>query len=134
MGKKRRLLGLVAGLGILGLIALVAAENGERTPKGENSTIVGQVIDIADYAMFGRYGEGHMDSGAYRAEHGFPIGVLAEDGQVWIAVYRLPVPAAGLQTANETLGPLMGKQVVVQGLLFRAPGINVIRVSLAREM
>jgi hypothetical protein len=131
---KRGRIGLLLCLAILGCIALVAAENGAKAPKGENGTIVGQVIDIADYAMFGRLGEAHAASGAYRAEHGFPVAILGEDGTVWIAVYRLPVPAAGLQTANDLLGPLMGKQVVVQGLLYRAPGISLIRVALAREM
>lgn len=125
---------MVAVSGLAVALCAIAYVSASAEPKPVNGTIIGVVIDIADYAMFGRLGEEHADSGKYRAEHGFPIGILEEEtGTVWIAVYRLPVPAAGLQTANSTLAPLMGQQIVAQGLLYRAPGVSLIRVALARE-
>ena len=100
----------------------------------EDGMIVGEAIDITGYAMFGRVGEEHIESGKYRAEHGFPVGIREEEtGDVWIAVYRLPVPAAGLQTANKVLAPFMGMTVVAQGLKYRAEGVNLIRLSLVSE-
>lgn len=129
---RRRLGILIAGAAIAVTAMVYAADTG--TPKGEEGTIVGHVIDVTDYAMFGRLGPEHTASGTHRSEHGFPIAVLEEEtGTVWIAVYRLPVPAAGIQTANHILGPFMGKTVAVQGLLFRAKGINVIRVAVVHE-
>jgi hypothetical protein len=129
--KKVWLVAPVALLLVAGAIAFVSAKG---APKAQNSTIVGTVIDITGYAMHGRLGEEHVESGKYRAEHGFPVGILEEDtGTVWIAVYRLPVPAAGLQTGNDVLAPLMGQMIVAQVLLYRAPGVNVIRLALARE-
>lgn len=102
--------------------------------QAEKGMIIGEVIDITGYAMFGRLGEENREAGLYRAEHGFPIGVLEEEtGTVWNAVYRLPVPAAGLQTANKILSPFMGQKVVVQGSLFRAKGVSLVRVSLVSE-
>ena len=119
---------------VIALTAFAFVSTSVDRPKPESATIIGEVIDIADYAMHGRHGEEHIASRKYRADHGFPIGILEEEtGTVWVAVYRLPVPAAGLQTANATLGPLMGKKVVAQGLLYRAQGTNVIRLALARE-
>ena len=105
-----------------------------QAARHEKGTIVGEVVDIANYAMFGRMGIEHAESGTYRADHGFPIGILEDEtGVVWVAVYRLPVPAAGLQTANTVLKPYVGRKVVAQGRLYRARGINLIRVALVSE-
>lgn len=124
----------LAAIIVVGAIGYYSAAAKAKT-EPVNGTIVGEVIDISDYAMYGRRGSEHAQSGSYRAEKGFPVAILEEEtGEVWVAVYRLPVPAAGLQTANSVLGPLMGKQVVAQGLLYRAPGVNLIRIALVREM
>ena len=104
------------------------------TPKPEKGMLIGEVIDIAGYGMFGRLGKEHMEAGKYRASHGFPVGILEEEtGDLWIAVYRLPVPAAGMQTANGVLTPHMGTTVVAQGVKYRRKGLNLIRLSLVSE-
>lgn len=104
------------------------------TPKAEDGMIIGEVIDITSYAMFNRTGAENADAGKYRVEHGFPVGILEDGtGDIWIAVYRIPVPAAGLQTANATLLPHVGNKIVAQGLKYRAKGVNVVRLSLVSE-
>lgn len=103
-------------------------------PQGEEGLLIGEVIDITGYAKFGRLGEEHIEAGQYRAGHGFPIGILEDETEdVWIAVYRLPVPAAGLQTANSVLKPYMGQTVVAQGTKYRVKGANLIQISLVSE-
>ena len=62
------------------------------------------------------------------------VGILTEEGDVYVAVFRNPAPASGLETANELLGELMGKQVVVRGRTFDAAGVKVIEISIASEM
>lgn len=114
--------------------SVITHVNAEVKVEQEKGVIVGEVIDLVNYAMHGRMGEEHIEECNYRAENGFPIGVLEEEtGKVYVAVFRLPVPAAGLQTANKTLTPFMGKKVAVQGLKFHAPGLNMIRVSAIGE-
>ena len=71
---------------------------------------------------------------ALEAETGRPIGILTEEGDVYIAIYRKPAPASALETANAVLGELMGKQVVVRGRVFDAAGVKVIEISIASEM
>jgi len=108
--------------------------NAEVKVEQEKGIVVGEVIDLVNYAMYGRMGEDHVEECNYRAENGFPLGVLEEEtGTVYVAVFRLPVPAAGLQTANAALTPYMGQKVVVQGLKFHAPGLDMIRVSAIGE-
>ena len=103
-------------------------------PKSEEGMIIGEVIDIAGYGMFGRLGKEHIEAGKYRASHGFPVGILEQEtGDIWIALYRLPVPAAGIQTANAILTPHMGTTVVAQGVKYRTNGLTLIRLSLVSE-
>ncbi len=117
-------LGCVLTLGAVQLSAVPAT----------TATIMGEVIDIASYAMKDSRGEESAEEGRFRAEGGFPVGILTEEGEVYIAVYRKPAPASALETANAVLGELMGKQVVVRGRTFDAAGAKVIEISIASEM
>ena len=47
-------------------------------PKPEKGMLIGEVVDIVGYGMFGRLGKEHMEAGKYRASHGFPVGILEE--------------------------------------------------------
>lgn len=130
MRKKILLASVVTAIGFTAVV-FAATLTASQPEKG---MIIGEVIDITSYAMHGRLGLEHREAGLYRAEHGFPIGLIEEEtGTVWNAVYRLPVPAAGLQTANKIMAPFMGQKVVVQGSLYRAKGVNLVRVSLVSE-
>ena len=129
--KAATLVSLIVAMSLTGSTCLLA----QGPPKPEEGMILGEVIDIANFAMRGNRGEEHAAGGQHRAGAGFPIGILEDEtGRIYVAVYRLPVPAAGLQTANSLLGPLMGKKVVVQGLKYHAGGINVVRISLVSEL
>lgn len=116
--------GCVLTLGAVQLSAVPASK----------ATIMGEVIDIASYAMKDSLGEENAEAGRFRAEGGFPIGILTEEGDVYVAIYRKPAPASVLKTANAVLGELMGKQVVARGRTFDAAGVKVIEVSIASEM
>ena len=98
------------------------------------STITGEVIDIAGYAMRDSRGEDGRGAGQFRASQGFPIGILTDNGAVYLAVYKNPAPASALSTANELLEPMMGRQIVARGQVFEAAGVNVIEIAIASEM
>jgi hypothetical protein len=69
-----------------------------------------------------------------RCEQGFPVGILDEaSGEVWIAIFRNNAPASALETGNKMLQPFMGKKVVVQGLKYKAKGVNLMRVAVISE-
>ena len=106
----------------------------EARAAAQRDTIVGEVIDVAGYAMRDARGPEEADAGQYHADNGFPVGILEEDGTVWIAVYRNPAPASGLETANQLLSPLMGKEVVVQGKKYSKAGVNLIEIAIVGEV
>ena len=124
----RRVLAMVALILAVGAATYVYAGDPRSGP--EEGTIVGEVIDIGGYAMKGLRGREGAEAGRYRAGLGFPIGILEDETErVYIALYRLPVPAAGLQTANTVLAPFMGEKVVAHGAKYHAKGLDVIRIS-----
>ena len=101
--------------------------------KPEKGILVGDAIEITTYAMKG-LAEEHAAGGRQRAERGFPVGILEEEtGEIWVCVYRNTAPASHLETANKVMAPYIGQKVVVQGLKYRAKGVNVIRVSVISE-
>ena len=125
---------LIVAVSVVVSVFVVVAYVSAGTPRKERAVIVGEVIDIANFGMLGRLGEENREAGLYRAKHGFPIGILEEEtGKIYIAVYRVPVPAAGLTTANTVLSPFMGQKVVVSGFKYSMPGLNVFQVSIVSE-
>lgn len=124
--KTRLLIALLAFVVVAGATVVGAA--------GQKTTITGEVIDLVGFVQKGAQGEEHAEAGRYHAEKGFPVGILTDEGEIYVAVYRNPAPASGLETANDELAPLMGKQVVVQGSVAEAGGIKMIEISLVGEM
>jgi len=111
-----------------------AARKSKSSAEPEKGMVVGEVIDIASFAMKGNRGAEYVDAGQSRASKGFPIGVLEEEtGDVWLCVYKNPAPASSLETANKVLSPYMGKKVVVQGMKHRKNGVNLIRIAIVGE-
>jgi hypothetical protein len=122
---------LLAALSILALLLIGAALVGAAEQR---STITGEVIDIAGFVQNGARGEEYAESGRFHAEKGFPVGILTEEGHIYLAVYRDPAPASSLEPANEQLAPLMGKEVVAQGVISEASGVKLIEIALVAEM
>jgi hypothetical protein len=119
----------------IGVTAFVSAQDAQgKAPKGEKGILVGDVISVVDYAMYGRRGEEHVASGQLHAEHHMPIAIIEDEtNEVWMTCYRDPAPASHLESANDKLYDYVGKKVAVQGLKFEAEGVNLIRVSVVSE-
>ena len=49
-------------------------------------TMVGEVIDLSCYLQVGKHGDKHKDCGQKCAQVGQPIGLLAEDGAVYMLI------------------------------------------------
>ncbi len=117
---------------VLGTVAFVSAQT--DTPKGVKGIIVGEVVDLATYAMKGERGDAARDAGVHNTGKHFPVGIIEEEtGDVYIAVYRNPAPASSMNLANPILKEYMNKKVAAQGILYKAPGLNFIRLSIVGE-
>ena len=123
---------IVGGMAVT-VFAAMAYGFAQEAPKPEKGVIVGDAIEITTYAMKG-HTEEHFPGAKHRAEEGFPVGILEDEtGEIWVCAYRNTAPASHLETANKIFAPYVGQKVVVQGLKYRAKGVNVIRVSVISE-
>lgn len=119
--------------GVVMLLVLTATYLVTASPK-RKQMVVGEVIDVIDYGRKGWHGLDHADSGKFHIEKGFPAGILEESsGIVYIACYKNPAPASGLETANKMLLSLVGKKVTAQGRVFKRDGLHVIELAIIGE-
>ncbi len=135
MKKLTIILAAAALCATIGATAFVSAQDEPaNAPKGEKGVLVGEVISVADFAMFGRRGEEHAASGQLQVDHGMPSAIIEDEtNEVWLTCYRDPAPASHLESSNEILRDYMGKKVAIQGLKYRAEGVNMIRISVVSE-
>lgn len=112
---------------LMGGVAFVSADAPEK------GVVVGTVIEISTYTMKG-LGEDTVAAHVSRAEQGFPVAILEEStGDMYICTYRHTAPASPMTLANEHLAPFMGKMVAAQGIKYKAPGANLLRLSIISE-
>lgn len=130
MKRKYSILFVCAAM-VLSAGAFVFAQ--DAAPKGEKGIIVGDLVEIGTYAMQG-YTPDLVAAHKARIEEGFPVGILEDEtGEMWVAVYRNTAPASHLELANKHVAEYVGKKVTVQGLKYKAKGVNVIRMSVISE-
>ena len=56
-----------------------------KTPlPGKNVTVAGEIIDLSCYLQLGKHGAAHVDCGKKCITAGQPIGLLAQDGSVYM--------------------------------------------------
>ena len=124
--------GRIVAFCIVAAAATGGSLGAQEAPQRE--TLIGEIIELASFAMRDARGAQHAEAMRYRVENGFPVGLLTEDGEIFIAVYRNPAPAASLETANRALLELVGKEVVCQGRVYRKSGINIVEIAIVSEM
>ena len=111
------------------LVSMTFVVSGESA-QPEKGILIGTAIELSTYAMQGNKAE----SMVFRAENGFPVGLIEEEtGELFICVFRNPAPASSMETANKRMTPLMGKKVVLQGLVYRSDSFNLIRIGTLSE-
>ena len=54
--------------------------------EGKPISVVGEIIDLSCYLQVGKHGDKHRDCGQKCARNGQPIGLLTEDGGVYMLI------------------------------------------------
>ncbi|MGQ0636113.1 MAG: hypothetical protein ACT4QC_15990 [Planctomycetaceae bacterium] len=62
-----------------------AAIMGQPIP-GKTTTVVGEIIDLSCYLQVGKHGDKHRDCGQKCVKNGQPVGLLTEDGSVYMLI------------------------------------------------
>ncbi len=96
-----------------------ADEKAEPPAKAQPVTIKGEVLDLGCYLDHGASGPKHADCAQECIESGVPVGLLGEDGKVYLLLGEH-------KPLNKELAPLAGKTITLKGKLVTRSGVNLI--------
>lgn len=98
--------------------------------KGKAVSVVGEIIDLSCYLQVGKRGDKHRDCGQKCVKNGQPIGLLAEDGTVYLLVDEEHDPRRDGMTEFRKAGyDLMAHVVTVHGTQTEVGGQRTIFVQ-----
>jgi len=92
--------------------------------KFETRTVTGEILDMKCYMTSGDHGPGHKDCAAMCIKGGAPMGILAEDGKVYLLVEGKN-DAAAFEEAKKHAG----ETVTVTGTLSEKNGVQALIVT-----
>jgi len=109
----------------LALVLAAGAFSASSAQAQEMQSLKGEVIDIVCYTNMGAKGEDHRACAQSCADVGLPLGVLGEDGNVYLAT------AAGMMAPlpKDMLRGHAAHQVTVEGTINERSGSRTIVVS-----
>jgi hypothetical protein len=98
--------------------------------KGEATSITGEIIDLSCYLQVGKHGDKHRDCGQKCARNGQPIGVLLQDGSVYMVMDEEHDPRRdGMTELRKELVENMANVVTVHGTVTDVEGQKAIYVQ-----
>src|SRR5262245_2314063 len=111
----------------ISVLVIAGAEMLGAQPKGDRTTIKGEVVDLWCYLKAGDRGAGKKACATACAKAGNPIGLVDGQGQVYVT--------AGLkdhEPGRVMLLDKMSREVTVTGTLVRNGGVQMIYVESVR--
>ena len=86
---------------------------GQARPR----TIVGEVVDVSCFLQLGKRGEAHIACGQKCVRNGQPVGVLTDNGELYLIIPEEHHPRRdGQVSIAERFAELMAKRVQVSGM------------------
>ncbi len=81
---RKKFLNPVSAVSILGifLLTLVSFIN----KNGDTKTVTGEILDMKCYMASGAHGEGHKECAKTCIDGGAPMGILCDDGKVYLLI------------------------------------------------
>src|SRR5207248_6558331 len=108
----------------------IAAGVDQKPLAGKVVTVVGEIIDVSCYSSLGKHGGKHRDCGQKCLKNGQPIGLLTQDGGLYLLMEEEQHPRRDSQTnfRDEAIEN-MGNVVTVNGTASTVRGQRAIYVS-----
>jgi hypothetical protein len=97
---------------------------------GKPMTVVGEIVDLSCYLQVGKRGDKHRDCGQKCAEQGQPVGLLTEDGSLFILMDEEHNPRRdGLTNFRKAAIENMAYIVTVHGTFSEVAGQKALYVQ-----
>ena len=98
--------------------------------EGKTTTVVGEIIDMSCYLQVGKHGDKHRECGQKCIKNGQPVGLLTEDGSVYMLIDEEHNPRRdGLTDFRKQAVELMAHIVTVHGTLTDVDGHKTLFVQ-----
>jgi hypothetical protein len=108
---------------------VAAAVDGKPLP-GKIMTLVGEVVDYSCYLQVGKHGGKHRDCGQKCARAGQPVGLLTQDGTLYLLMDEEHNPRRDMQTNfRDFLVENMAYIIEVTGTVSEAGGTKALFVQ-----
>lgn len=108
----------------------VAAGVDQKPEPGHPITRVGEIIDLSCYVQLGKHGEKHRSCGQKCVQNGQPIGLLTQDGSIYLIMPEEHDPRRdGTVDAKAFASEHMGHIVEVNGTTASVGGYRAIYVQ-----
>ncbi len=91
--------------------------------KVEGKTVTGEILDMKCYMTSGAHGEDHKDCAASCVKGGAPMGILADDGKVYLLIEGKD------SGAFEETKKHAGEMVILTGTLSEKNGVQALIVT-----
>ena len=92
--------------------------------KVELKTVTGEILDMKCYMTSGEKGEGHKECAAMCINGGAPMGILADDGKVYLLI-----EGKNASAAFEEAKKYAGDMVTITGTLSEKNGVQALIVT-----
>ena len=92
--------------------------------KVETKTVTGEILDMKCYMTSGAHGEAHKDCAAMCIKGGAPMGILADDGKVYLLI-----EGKNDSGAFEEAKKHAGETVTITGTLSEKNGVQALIVT-----
>jgi hypothetical protein len=90
----------------------------KQLAKGKRFTVEGEVIDISCFVQLGKRGDKHIPCGTKCLQHGQPVGIVDDKGNVYTLFVEQHDPRRdGKADLNAAFIPLLAKRVKITGML-----------------
>ncbi len=118
----------------ISLVSTLSAQEGSHKPEGSqkkegshtaapakaSTTVKGEVVDLVCYIGAGDKGKVHAACAAKCISSGLPVGILDDDGEVYLLVNKkMPL--------NAVLAPMAGQQITVTGTEASRGGMRMLK-------
>ena len=119
---KKNLLKKISEISFPVLLFITLASSIDK--KFEPKTVTGEILDMKCYMTSGAHGEGHKDCAAMCIKGGAPVGILADDGKVYLLI-----EGKNDSGAFEEAKKHAGETVTITGTLSEKNGVQALIVT-----
>src|SRR5262249_62822 len=111
-------------------VTTIASSIDKKPVQGKAVSVVGEIVDLSCYLQVGKHGDKHRDCGQNGVKNGQPVGLVAEDGTVYLLCDEEHDPRRdGMTEFRKAAYDLMAHIVTVNGTQTEVGGQKAIFVQ-----